>query len=611
MANADKPTNSNSPDSGNSAEQWTETMNNLANNWQAAMGPWSTVWNDNIQTAMDATAEALKENDVKNPADLIKEVSSVKVNPSKIMSAQMELIQDYQKLWMHTTSRLLQPEVSPAEDGEKDHRFEDDAWTENPVFEFIKQSYMVNSKWLRTYLSSIEGLDDDAARKMEFYGQQIVDALAPTNFPLTNPTVIKETLDSKGENLVKGMSNLAEDLKNVSGGFRPRHTSVDDFEVGKDLATTPGNVIYQTPFMQLIQYMPTTKDVYKKPLLIVPPWINKFYILDLRQENSFIKWSVDQGYTVFVVSWVNPDETYADKSFDDYVKGGILAALEAIELATGEKQVNAIGYCIGGTLMAATLAYMAQHNDDRITSVTYFATQVDFEDAGDLRIFADETQITALEHEVKENGYLEAGSMAATFNMLRANDLIWFFHINNYLMGKEPPKFDLLYWNADATRFPATLLLDYLRSMYVENKLATPGAFKLLGEQVDLGKIKIPVYLQATLEDHIAPVESVFKATKLYGGPVRFVLGGSGHIAGVINPPGKSKYQYWTNRKCQKYDTAADWQADAKEHPGSWWPDWDKWLSAKSGSKVPARKIGVRKLKALEPAPGSYVLVRS
>ena len=586
-------------------------MNKLTDNWQEAMGNWSAMWNDNIQSAMDAMSEALKENDIKNPADLLEEVSSAKVDPSKIMSAQTELWQDYQKLWMHTTSRLLQPGGGAAEDGEKNHRFKDEVWTENPVFEFIKLSYQLNSKWLRTYLSSIEGLDDDASRKMDFYGQQIVDALAPTNFPLTNPAVMKEMQETNGENLVRGMSNFAEDIKNGSGGFRPRHASIDDFEVGTDLATTPGNVIYQTPFMQLIQYAPATKDVYEKPLLIVPPWINKFYILDLRQDNSFIKWAVEQGYTVFVVSWVNPDESYADKSFDDYVSGGIFAALAAIEQATGEKQVNAVGYCIGGTLIAATLAFMAQNGDDRISSVTYIAAQVDFEDAGNLRIFAEESQIAALEEEVKEKGYLDAGSMAATFNMLRANDLIWFFHVNNYLMGKEPPKFDLLYWNADATRFPARLLLDYLRSMYVDNKLSTPGAFELLGEPVDLSNIKIPVYLQATVEDHIAPAESVYKAANIYSGPVWFVLGGSGHIAGVINPPDKSKYQYWTNAKRKKYDTAAAWQEDAKEHPGSWWPDWDKWLSAKSGNKVPARNIGAGKLKALEPAPGSYVLVRS
>ena len=611
MPDADKPTGSDGPENENNTEQWTDSMNKLADNWQEAMGTWSSLWNDNIQSAMDATSKALAENDIGNPSDLLKDISSAKPDPAKVMSAQMELWQDYQKLWMHTTSRLLQPETAPAEDAEKDFRFKDDAWTENPVFEFIKQSYMLNSKWLRAYMGSIEGLDDDSARKMEFYGQQIVDALAPTNFPLTNPAVLKEMQETNGESLVKGMGHLAEDLKNGSGGFRPRHTSIDDFEVGKDLATTPGDVIYQTPFMQLIQYAPTTKDVYKKPLLIVPPWINKFYILDLRQDNSFIKWAVDQGYTVFVVSWVNPDESYADKSFDDYVSGGIFAALDAIEQATGEKQVNAIGYCIGGTLMAATLAYMAQNSDDRIASVTYFAAQVDFEEAGDLKLFADESQLAALEKQIAETGYLDAGSMAATFNMLRANDLIWFFHVNNYLMGKEPPKFDLLYWNADATRFPARMLLDYLRAMYVDNKLSAANEFTLLGEPVDLGNIKIPVYLQATVEDHIAPAESVFKATKLYSGPVRFVLGGSGHIAGVINPPDKGKYQYWTNAKRQAYDSAAAWQEDATEHAGSWWPDWDKWLSAKSGDKVPARKAGSGKLKPLEPAPGSYVMVRS
>ena len=594
-----------------SVAEWTDAMNSLASNWQKAMDDWPSMWSENINSSLNATGASLKDSLQKNPTDLLANLPLANVDRANIVSAQTELWQDYQKLWLHTASRLLNPDSVPLEDDSRDPRFKDPLWSENPVFEFIKKSYQLNSKWLCSYLSNIAGLDEATGKKVEFYGQQMVDAMAPTNYPLTNPMVLREIADTKGENIIRGFDKLVEDLKDGFGGFRPRQSHVEDFEIGKDIAATPGDVIFQTPIMQLIQYAPATVDVYKKPLLIVPPWINKFYVLDLHSDNSFIKWAVDQGHTVFVVSWVNPDETYADKSFDDYATEGILAALDAIEQATGERQVNAIGYCIGGTLMAATLAYMAQHNDDRITNITFLATQVDFEDAGDLKLFTDEEQVASIEQQITDKGYLDGEMMATAFNMLRANDLIWYFHVNNYLMGKEPPKFDLLYWNADATRFPARLLIDYLRGFYVENRLSTPGAFKLLGTPIDLGNINIPVYLQATIGDHIAPAESVFKATKLYSGRVRFVLGGSGHIAGVINPPKPGKYQYWLNSKRKKYDSVATWREDAVEHPGSWWPDWNKWLSTKSGGKVPARKIGGGKLQSLEPAPGSYVKVRS
>ncbi len=610
-----KADNASSP-TPNGAEEWAETLTGMGETWHKAMAEWSSTWAKNMQSSLKSASDTLNETDIKSSRDLmsnfITDVSGANADPAKIMSAQMELMQSYQELWMHTTARLLDPE-KPGRDPNSptDPRFRDEAWSDNPIFEFIKQSYLLNSKWLRSYVDSVDDVGGETAKKLEFYGQQLVDALAPTNFPLTNPSVLNEMRETKGENLVRGMNNLFQDLQNGSGGLQPKQMNLDDFELGMDIATTPGSVVYETPYMQLIQYEPTTKDVYKKPLVIIPPWINKFYILDLREDNSFIKWAVDQGHTVFVVSWVNPDETYRDKSFDDYVLGGIFAALEGIERATGEREVNAIGYCIGGTLLAATLARMADENDNRISSVTFFAAQVDFEEAGELKLFTDSQQVDNIERLVSNEGYLSAGFMASTFNMLRANDLIWFFHINNYLMGKEPPKFDLLYWNGDSTRFPAKLLIDYLRGMYVENKLSRPGAFELIGGPVDLTKISIPVYLQATIEDHIAPAESVFKATKLYSGPLRFVLGGSGHIAGVINPPEKGKYQYWTNTKKKKYDTVAAWQEEATEYPGSWWPDWGKWLAPKSGGKVPARKIGAGNLKSLEPAPGSYVKVRS
>ena len=580
-----------------------ESIGEAAAQWQ---GSWPELFAGQTRDQNGATPPQ------SNFADLAQHAANLKIDPAKAMEAQAELLRDFQTLWMNTTARLTGGDAEPVIEPEPgDDRFKDEAWRENPVFDFLKQSYLINARWLRRTLLNVEGLDDGAAHKLEFFGRQIVDAMAPTNFAMTNPQVLREIADSKGESIMRGLQKLAEDAKDGRDGFRPRHTDMTAFTVGQDLATSPGDVIFQTPVMQLIQYAPTTDEVYTKPLLIVPPWINKFYILDLRPDNSFIKWAVGKGYTVFVVSWANPDESFRDKSFDDYVTDGIFAALDAIEQATGEQQVTAIGYCIGGTLLSATLAYMDAVNDDRITAATFFAAQVDFEDAGDLKVFTDAGQVDRLESQVQEIGYLDAESMAATFNSLRANDLIWYFVINNYLMGKEPPVFDLLFWNADSTRFPAALLMDYLRKMYQQNALSTPGRFELLGTPIDLGKIKIPTYIQASKEDHIAPANSVFKMTKLFGGRNKFMLAGSGHIAGVINPPEKKKYEYWLNTGRKNYDTVDAWLEDATEHPGSWWGDWHKWLSRKSGPKVPARNPGDGKLKPIEPAPGSYVKVRS
>ena len=533
-------------------------------------------------------------------------------DPSRIMTRQLELWRDYQTLWLSTTTRMMGQDASPVIEPEQgDQRFRDAEWSANPVFDFIKQSYLLNARWLRETVAEVDGLDADSARKLEFFGRLLVDALAPTNFALTNPQVLRETADSKGENLVRGMQNLSGDLRAGRDGLRPQQTDMSAFEVGKNIATTAGSVILQTPLMQLIQYEPTTETVYRKPLLIVPPWINKYYILDLKPENSFVRWATEQGYTVFMISWVNPDERLSDKGFDDYVRDGIFAALDAVEHATGERQVTAIGYCIGGTLLSAALAHMAATGDDRISAATFFAAQADFENAGDLKVFTDKGQVDALEHQVRAKGYLDGAQMAGTFNALRANDLIWYFVINNYLLGKEPPVFDLLFWNADSTRFPARLLLDYLRGMYQQNALAQKGNFKLLGTPLDLGAVTLPVYIQASVEDHIAPAESVFKLNHLFSGPKRFVLAGAGHIAGVVNPPAKRKYQHWLNTRRKAYATFDAWLDDAVEHPGSWWPDWHKWLSRRSGPKVPSRVVGEGAAKIIEPAPGSYVLVRS
>ena len=570
----------------------------------AAARQWQEGWSDWVATLVppgDGTAPG------EAPAQ-----PKIDVDPAKMLEAQMELWHDFQTLWVATTARMMGKEAAPViEPDAGDNRFRDPEWSDNPIFDFLKQSYLLNARWLRRSLAGIEGLDRAGAEKLDFVGRQIVDAFSPGNFALTNPVVLREMRETRGESLMRGLQQLAEDLKDSEHGLRPRQTDMDAFEVGGNVATAPGAVVHRTEVMQLIQYEPSTETVYRKPLLIVPPWINKFYILDLRPDNSFIRWAVDRGYTVFVISWVNPDESHAALSFDDYLRDGILAALDAIERATGERQTTAIGYCIGGTLLAAALAYMDAVGDGRIGAATFFAAQVDFEDAGELRIFTDEAHMDALEAKVREKGYLDAADMAGTFNALRANDLIWHFVINNYLLGKEPPAFDLLYWNADSTHFPAQLFIDYLRNMYQRNNLARPGEFELLGEKIDLGRIGIPTYIQASKEDHIAPAGSVFKLTRLFGGKKRFVLAGSGHIAGVINPPEKKKYQHWLVEGDAEYDDFESWFADAAEHPGSWWPDWHRWLSRRSGKKVPARKPGEGELDVIEPAPGSYVKRRS
>jgi polyhydroxyalkanoate synthase len=532
-------------------------------------------------------------------------------DPAKLAEAQMKLWQDYAKLWANTTDRFLGRPVAPLVEPDKgDKRFKDAGWQDGPVFDFLKQSYLLTSRWVQSTMSQAEGVDPKVARKAEFYAKQFLDAMSPSNFVLTNPEVMRATIESNGENLVKGWENLLEDLERGKGKLAVKMVDSKAFTVGETIATTPGQVVYQNDLMQLLQFEPATQQVYKRPLFIVPPWINKYYILDLKPQNSFIRWMVDKGYTVFVVSWNMPDESTVDKTFESYMREGILDGLDAVKKATGEDEVTAIGYCIGGTLMAATLAWMAQKKIDRIKAVTFFAAQVDFTEAGELSVFTDEETLTYLENLMAEKGYLDGGEMATTFNMLRSNDLIWSFVVNNYLLGKEPFPFDLLYWNADCTRMPAKMHAFYLRNMYQKNLLSQPGQLELAGEKLDLRQIKIPVYLQASKDDHIAPYKSVYKATQLYGGPVRFMMAGSGHIAGVINHPDAKKYQHWLNDTKTNPPNVEDWIKGAKEYPGSWWNDWDAWLAPKSGDKVPARKPGDGKLKVIEPAPGSYVKKR-
>jgi polyhydroxyalkanoate synthase len=530
-------------------------------------------------------------------------------NPAKLMQAQLGFWQDYVTLWQNTTRRIMGIETEPVIDPKAtDRRFKDDAWKENEVFDFIKQSYLLSARFVQDVVTQVDGLDDKTAQKVDFYSRQFIDAMSPSNFLLTNPEVLRKTAETGGENLLKGLNNLLGDLERGKGQLRIKMTDTDAFNVGGNIGVSPGKVVYQNELMQLIQYTPATEKVLKRPLLIGPPWINKFYILDLRPRNSFVRWAVSQGHTVFVISWVNPDEKLAEKDFADYMKQGYLAALDAIEQATGEREVNAIGYCLGGTLLAATLAYMAKKGDDRIKTATFFVTMMDFQEAGELGVFIDEEQLQALEDKMNKRGYLEGSEMATTFNMLRANDLIWSFVVNNYLMGNDPFPFDLLYWNADSTRMPAKMHSFYLRKMYQENLLSKPDGITLDGVPIDLGKIETPAYFLSTREDHIAPWQSTYRGTQLLGGPKRFVLAASGHIAGVVNPPEGGKYGHWISTELPPDPDA--WFQGATEMAGSWWPDWQRWILASNKAQVPARQPGDGKLNPIEEAPGSYVKVR-
>jgi polyhydroxyalkanoate synthase subunit PhaC len=530
-------------------------------------------------------------------------------DPQRTVELQNRLGKAYLELWAAGVKRLAGEPVPPvAQPAPSDKRFNDPEWSQNQFFDFLKQAYLLTAQWADALVKDAADLNPHTKQKAEFYVRQITNALAPTNFVLTNPELLRETLASNADNLVRGMHMLAEDIAAGGGELKIRQSDASMFEVGRNLAVTPGKVIFQNELMQLVQYAPSTETVLKRPLLIVPPWINKFYVLDLTPEKSFIKWCVDQGLTVFCISWVNPDAHLAQKSFEDYVRQGPLAALDAIKEATGEDKVHAIGYCVGGTLLAVTLAAMAARQDDRIASATLFAAQVDFTYGGDLKVFVDEEQVAAIEQKMAERGFLSSGAMASVFNMLRSNDLIWPYVINNYLKGKAPFPFDLLYWNSDATRLPAANHSFYLRNCYLENKLSK-GKMTIGNTPIDLKSVKVPIYNLATREDHIAPAKSVMLGSKFFGGPVKFVVSGSGHIAGVVNPPAKKKYQYWTGPKPRNADIEG-WLAKAKENPGSWWPDWLVWITRQSPTEVAARIPGDGALKAIEEAPGSYVKVR-
>jgi polyhydroxyalkanoate synthase subunit PhaC len=529
--------------------------------------------------------------------------------PQKLMEAQTELWNSYSQLWQNAWGKALgtpsEPLATPARN---DKRFKDKDWQENTVFDFLKQFYLVSTNWVQDVVKNADGIDDHTRLKAKFYVEQIANALSPSNFPALNPEILRATLGSNGNNLLEGMKHLEQDMASPDGRLRIKQTDMTAFEIGKNIAMTPGKVVFRNDTFELIQYSPSVKRTYEIPLLIVPPWINKFYILDLNPKKSFVRWATEQGLTVFIVSWVNADEKQGRKSFSDYMREGFLEALQAVQDATGSEKVNTIGYCIGGTLVAAALGYMAAKNDNRINAATFFTTQVDFEKAGDLRVYVDDEQVKWIEERMEEKGYLAGSRMADAFNLLRSNDLIWSYVVNNYMLGKEPMPFDLLYWNTDSTQMPAGVHSFYLRECYLANKLAL-GKMLLDNVRIDLKKVKVPIYNLAAREDHIAPLPSVFRLGQFMGGDTKLVVAGSGHIAGVVNPPEQRKYQHWTNDK--PADTLETWLKTAIEREGSWWPDWAEWITTRSGAKISAPVPGDGKLEILEDAPGTYVRMRS
>lgn len=525
-------------------------------------------------------------------------------NPDKIIDKQTEYWNKWIDIW-HESSMKMLGENAPkmhTTPTSFDRRFKDEDWDNSAIFEFIKKSYLMTCDWVDDTINTTETLNQKDKEKLLFTAKLYTNALSPSNFAITNPQVLKETLNTGGKNLIKGFENLIHDLQRGDGELSISATDYNAFKVGENLAITKGAVIMRNDMMELIQYTPTTQKAHKRPLLIVPPWINKYYILDMRPDNSFIKWAVEQGHSVFTISWVNPDASYANKMFEDYMKDGILAAIDKICDITGELDVNAVGYCLGGTLLAITMAYLAEkRQSNKIASATFLTTLLDFEQAGELKLFLDEEQIEMIDKVMQASGVFEGKNLQHTFKLLRSNDLIWSFVVNNYLMGREPFPFDLLYWNDDSTNMPANMQSFYLKNMYRDNKLAQKGGISIDGVKIDLKSIKTPSYMLSTREDHIAPWKATYQNTNLLGGKTTFTLAASGHIAGVINPPAKEKYCYWSNNLNPK--DAEKWLENSSEHAGSWWPHWEDWMKLYTGPKVKAREIK----DALESAPGTYV----
>ncbi|MFZ4121975.1 MAG: class I poly(R)-hydroxyalkanoic acid synthase [Caulobacterales bacterium] len=535
--------------------------------------------------------------------------SKLAAQPETLRDAQGNLWQRYADIWERHALKMMMGEALTNSAPVRDKRFRDPEWTTNPAFSLMRETYLATAAFITDMVEKAEGVDEEAKRKASFFIKQAVDAASPSNFLMSNPAALRALIETRGQSLLQGLDNLAGDLKRGGGKLSITQTDMNAFTVGENIATTPGKVVFRNGLIEILQYLPTTATTFDAPLLIFPPWINKFYIMDLQAKNSMIKWLVAQGHTVFLASWINPDTSMAEKTFEDYMRDGVFAAVQAVQDACGASQINTVGYCIGGTLLAATLAYMATVGDKRIQSATFFASQQDFTNAGDLMVFSDDAGLRYLEARIdSKGGLLDAQAMADTFNSLRANDLIWNYVVDNYYMGRSPPPFDLLYWNADQTRMPRALHLFYLRAFYHDNLMAQ-GKLELLGEKIDLSRVTIPIFMQSSKEDHIAPYQSIYRGAKLFGGPVNFMMAGSGHIAGVINHPDANKYQHWTNAALP--DTVEEWMEGAVEHPGSWWPKWHDWLSKISGKQVKARTPGAGKLKVLCDAPGEYVRIRS
>ncbi len=528
-------------------------------------------------------------------------------HPQALAERSLHLWAQQAELWRRATSQWLGAEPAPVAAPPKgDKRFKHESWSHDRIFDYIKQSYLLTADYLEHVSDDVgEDMDPKDRKKIAFLTRQWVEAMSPSNFAAMNPEVIETTLEQKGENLVRGLKMMAEDLERGKGALMIRQTDMNAFKVGRDMAVTPGKVVHQNGIMQLIQYAPATDQVHATPLLVIPPWINKYYILDLNPQKSLVKWLTEQGFTVFLISWVNPDERQRDETWESYLRKGALEAIDKVLEETGEKTLNLAAYCIGGTLTACLLPWMHRTGDRRVKSCTFFTALSDFEDPGDLGVFVDENTLKTVDEQM-DRGYLPAGAMATTFNMLRASDLIWNYVVSNYYLGKEPFPFDLLYWNADSTAMPAKVHRYYLDRFYKDNALST-GELKVLGTPVLLSDIKVPIYHVATKEDHIAPASAVYRGARLMTGAqdLRFVLAGSGHIAGVVNPPSLGKYQHWVEGDMSEEDIAG-WLSTAEERPGSWWPDWSAWLSKKSGRKVKAREPGAV-LGAVEDAPGSYV----
>ncbi|KFA87955.1 PHA/PHB synthase family protein [Archangium violaceum] len=532
--------------------------------------------------------------------------------PERLAAANQELGERLGRLWEDARRRSQEPPgAAPTRPARGDRRYRDAAWDTHPWLDLLRRGHQVGAEWLQQMVEHAPGLEPHTARQARFFARQLSDALSPANSPLLNPEVLRTTLETRGRNLVRGMERLREDVERGQGLLVPRMVPPRAFQLGRDLAATPGEVIYEAPLFQLIQYRPTTTCVYRRPLVIIPPWINKYYVLDLRPENSFIRWAVEHGYTVFLLSWANPDERFADLDLEDYLLQGLVPALDAVERATGERQVLALGYCSGGTLLAAALAWWAARGEERVQCATLLAAQVDFSDPGDLGVFIDPAQLERLEDTMRQRGYLEGSALMNTFNLLRAGDLLWSFAVDGYLLGREPSPLDFLYWNSDPTRLPARAHATYLRELYLRNRLVQPGALSFGGVPLDLRRIQVPLYLLAAREDHIAPARSVYQATRHVSGPVRFVLAGSGHVAGIVHPPATGRYGYRVWERDEPAPSFQAWQEGAREYPGSWWTDWDAWLVPHAGPHTPPRPPGGGELVPLEPAPGRYVRVRA